>query len=121
MVDIIPRGSNSSMLYIDAFGFLQITNYSIRARSQTFGNYAYVPLMDIIPMERNKLGFFGFYFAGLPVWTISFLISVGRSHFLTTALEQIQSTLSPLFSKKWQKFALGGLLNALSLRYALLS
>ncbi|DAA75267.1 TPA_exp: Uncharacterized protein A8136_2018 [Trichophyton benhamiae CBS 112371] len=73
---------------------------SLACRIQTFKSYNIGSLTDIVSGERQRIGFAGFYFAGLPVWTVSFLLSVCRSHFLESALDSLHSTLSSLIDAK---------------------
>ncbi|EFE42385.1 conserved hypothetical protein [Trichophyton verrucosum HKI 0517] len=87
---------------------------SLACRIQTFKSYNIGSLTDIVSGERQRIGFAGFYFAGLPVWTVSFLLSVCRSHFLESALDSLHSTLSSLIDAKWYKKFIRGLMSVLS-------
>ncbi|KAM5481610.1 hypothetical protein McanCB56680_004146 [Microsporum canis] len=87
---------------------------SLACRIQTFKNYTSVSLTDIILRERHRVGFAGFYLAGLPVWTMSFLLSVCRSHLLESALDSLHSTVSSLLDAKWYKKFTRGLFTALT-------
>ncbi|GBF59797.1 hypothetical protein TMEN_2192 [Trichophyton mentagrophytes] len=87
---------------------------SLACRIQTFKSYNVGSLTDIVSEERRRIGFAGFYFAGLPVWTVSFLLSVCRSHFLESALDSLHSTLSSLIDAKWYKKFIRGLMSVLS-------
>ncbi|KAK2788469.1 hypothetical protein FQN53_003615 [Emmonsiellopsis sp. PD_33] len=76
---------------------------SLSSRIQTFRRYTHVPFMDIIRIERNEVGVFGFYCAGIPAWTVSFMVSVCRNHFLEPALDSIHSKVSSLFENDTYK------------------
>ncbi|OJD25113.1 hypothetical protein ACJ73_03525 [Blastomyces percursus] len=70
---------------------------SLAARIQTFKRYTHVPFLQIIRLERHKVGLFGFYGAGIPAWTVSFIVSVCRNHFLEPTLDYIHGKVSTLF------------------------
>ncbi|KAK2812465.1 hypothetical protein FQN50_001466 [Emmonsiellopsis sp. PD_5] len=76
---------------------------SLISRIQTFRRYTHVPFTDIIRIERNEVGVFGFYCAGIPAWTVSFMVSVCRNHFLEPALDSIRSKVSALFENDTDK------------------
>ncbi|GAD96401.1 conserved hypothetical protein [Paecilomyces variotii No. 5] len=55
---------------------------SLGGRIQTFRSYTHVPLMYIVRFERRAVGLLGVYFAGIPAWTTSFLLSICRNHLV---------------------------------------
>ncbi|PGH07695.1 hypothetical protein GX51_01704 [Blastomyces parvus] len=79
---------------------------SLAARIQTFKRYTHVPFLQIIRVERHKVGLFGFYGAGIPAWTVSFIVSVCRNHFLEPALDYIHGKVSALFDNDVYKSAI---------------
>ncbi|EEQ88622.2 hypothetical protein RJZ56_000362 [Blastomyces dermatitidis] len=79
---------------------------SLAARIQTFKRYTHVPFLQIIRLERHKVGLFGFYAAGIPAWTVSFIVSVCRNHFLEPALDYIHGKVSSLFDNDVYKSAI---------------
>ncbi|KAK2882726.1 hypothetical protein FQN49_000038 [Arthroderma sp. PD_2] len=87
---------------------------SLACRIQTFKSYNYTPLADIILRERQRIGYAGFYLGGLPVWTVSFLLSVCRSHFLESGLDSLHSAASSFLDAKWYKNLMHGLFKIIS-------
>ncbi|OJD18727.1 hypothetical protein AJ78_01264 [Emergomyces pasteurianus Ep9510] len=69
---------------------------SLASRIQTFKRYTHVPFLQIIRIERSRVGLFGFYCAGIPAWTVSFIVSVCRNHFLEPAIEYVHGKVSAL-------------------------
>ncbi|PGH15708.1 hypothetical protein AJ79_02302 [Helicocarpus griseus UAMH5409] len=76
---------------------------SLSARIQTFKRYTHTPFMQIIHTERNTVGLFGFYCAGVPAWTASFVVSVCRNHFLEPAVEYLHGKISALLDDDFYK------------------
>lgn len=68
-------------------------------------------------MERNKVGLFGFYCAGIPAWTVSFIVSVCRNHFLEPALDYIHGKVSALFDNDTYKSSIRRVFKGVHLRY----
>ncbi|KAL2370040.1 hypothetical protein RJZ57_005524 [Blastomyces gilchristii] len=89
---------------------------SLAARIQTFKRYTHVPFLQIIRLERHKVGLFGFYAAGIPAWTVSFIVSVCRNHFLEPALDYIHGKVSSLFDNDVYKSAIWHTFKGLQLR-----
>ncbi|ODM24294.1 hypothetical protein SI65_01998 [Aspergillus cristatus] len=67
---------------------------SLTGRIQTFKSYTHVPLMHIINYERDSIGVAGFYFAGIPAWTVSTCLSICRHHPLERLIAFLQSHLT---------------------------
>ncbi|EGC45629.1 conserved hypothetical protein [Histoplasma capsulatum var. duboisii H88] len=88
---------------------------SLAARIQTFKRYTHVPFLQIIRTERSEVGLFGFYGAGIPAWTVSFIVSVCRNHFLEPAFNYIHVKVSVFFDNKAYKFAIHHIFNGLQL------
>ncbi|OAX84454.1 hypothetical protein ACJ72_01178 [Emergomyces africanus] len=76
---------------------------SLAARIQTFKRYTHMPFLQIIRLERSKIGLFGFYCAGIPTWTVSFIVSVCRNHFLEPAIDYLHRKISALFDNDTYK------------------
>ncbi|KKZ65006.1 hypothetical protein EMCG_09086 [[Emmonsia] crescens] len=89
---------------------------SLAARIQTFKRYTHMPFLQIIRMERNKVGLFGFYCAGIPAWTVSFIVSVCRNHFLEPALDYIHGKVSALFDNDTYKSSIRRIFKGVHLR-----
>ncbi|OJJ83761.1 uncharacterized protein ASPGLDRAFT_25966 [Aspergillus glaucus CBS 516.65] len=67
---------------------------SLTGRIQTFKSYTHVPLTHIINYERDSIGVAGFYFAGIPAWTVSTCLSICRHHPLERLIVFLQSHLT---------------------------
>lgn len=61
---------------------------------QTFKSYTHVPLMHIVNFERDSIGVAGFYFAGIPAWTVSTCLSICRHHPLERLVVFLQSRVA---------------------------
>ncbi|KAF7717364.1 Uncharacterized protein PECH_006697 [Penicillium ucsense] len=53
---------------------------SLTGRIHTFRHYTHAALLDMIRSERETTGVLGFYFAGIPAWTISSGLAIARDN-----------------------------------------
>ena len=72
--------------------------------------------MQIVRVERSLMGYFGFYYAGMPVWIGSFFVSVCRNHLLGTALEFIRQQTASLSDSTRYKAIVDAVFRAISVR-----
>lgn len=72
--------------------------------------------MQIVHVERNVMGYFGFYYSGMPVWVGSFFVSVCRNHLLGTALEFIHRQVESLSDSKRYKTMVDAFFRVVSMR-----